>query len=104
MSTSNGESAHPHGPLELSDVLNVETNDGLSLAFEVVGILEDPQAGASYAVLRHEAADEDEDAYIVTDMNGNLLSEQELAEEIIGDFLAFAEDENEGERRNGETG
>jgi|SRR5579883_1861453 len=100
MSTPNGESAHPHGPLELSDVLNVETNDGTSRAFEVVGILEDPQAGTSYAVLRHEAEDDEE--YIVTDLEGNLLPEQELAEEIIDDFLAFAQDESEGGGRNGE--
>ncbi len=98
MSTPNGESAHPHGPLELSDVLNVETNDGTSRAFEVVGILEDPQAGTSYAVLRHEAEDDEE--YIVTDLEGR-LAQQELAEEIIDDFLAFAEEESEGGGRNG---
>ena len=54
MPSSNGESGMPHTPLELKEALNIETKDGASLRFEVVGILEDPQARVSYAVLVHE--------------------------------------------------
>ena len=102
MSTQNGESDQPRTPLELSDVLNIETNDGASRAFEVVGILEDPEDGVSYAVLRHEAADEEEDEFIVTDVQGNLLQEEQLAQEILDDFLAFAEEDGERGAHNGE--
>jgi hypothetical protein len=102
MSTENGESEQPHAPLELSDVLNIETNDGASRSFEVVGILEDPDDGASYAVLRHESADEEEDEFIVTDLQGNLLQEEQLAQDILDDFLAFAEEDGEHGAHNGE--
>ncbi len=37
--------------MELSEVLHVQTSDGASYDFEVVGILEDPEAATSYAVL-----------------------------------------------------
>ena len=104
MSTSNGGSEEPHVPLELSDVLSIETNEGSMLAFEVVGILEDPQDGASYAVLRHESTNDDGDEFIVTDLEGNLLKEERLAQEILDDFLAFAEDEDDNRSaHNGET-
>jgi hypothetical protein len=102
MSTQNGEGEQPRAPLELSDVLNIETNDGASRSFEVVGILEDPDDGASYAVLRHEAADEEEDEFIVTDAQGNLLQEEQLAQEILDDFLSFAEEDGERGANNGE--
>jgi hypothetical protein len=102
MSTQNGENDQPREALELSDVLNIETNDGASRSFEVVGILEDPKDGASYAVLRHEAADEEEDEFIVTDVQGNLLQEDELAQEILDDFLTFAEEDAERGAHNGE--
>jgi hypothetical protein len=104
MSSPNGGNERPHGPLELSDVLSIETNEGSLLAFEVVCILEDPKDGASYAVLRHEAADEEGDEFIVTDLEGKLLEEDRLAQEILDDFLAFAEDEEDTRSaHNGET-
>jgi len=94
MSHSNGEK--PHGPLELSEVLTIETSDGQTLSFEVVGILEDPAEGTTYAVLRHETSDADgEDEFIVTDVDGNLLDDDRLAQEILDDFLAAAQDEDD---------
>jgi hypothetical protein len=102
MSTPNGGTEKRKTPLELSDVLSVEMHDGAALSFEVVGILEDPENGASYAVLHHEAADDEEDEFIVTDLDGKLLEEDALAQEILDDFLAFADDEDGGSR-NGET-
>ena len=90
MPTTNGET--PSGPLELSEVLYIETKDGAELPFEVVGILEDPDDGKSYAVLMHEPHDEGEGEFIVTDLEGNLIEDEELAQEILDEFLVFAEE------------
>jgi hypothetical protein len=90
MSSENGEK--PSGPLELSEVLYIETKDGAELPFEVVGILEDPEAQTSYAVLLHEAHDESEGEFIVTDLEGNLIDDDALAQEILDEFLVFAEE------------
>jgi uncharacterized protein YrzB (UPF0473 family) len=91
MSSNNGETKS--GPLELSEVLYIETKDGGELPFEVVGILEDPDDGKSYAVLMHEPKDEEaETEFIVTDLEGNLLENDELAQEILDEFLVFAEE------------
>jgi len=95
MSSNNGETKN--GPLELSELLYIETKDGGQMPFEVVGILEDPDDGTSYAVLMHEPA-EGEDAeseFIVTDLSGNLLEDDELAQEILDEFLVFAEEAGE---------
>jgi uncharacterized protein YrzB (UPF0473 family) len=91
MSSNNGETKS--GPLELSEVLYIETKDGGDLPFEVVGILEDPDDGKSYAVLMHEPQDEEaETEFIVTDLDGNLLDNDDLAQEILDEFLVFAEE------------
>ena len=93
MSSNNGETKS--GPLELSEVLYIETKDGTELPFEVVGILEDPDDGSSYAVLMHEPKDENEESeseFIVTDLDGNLLEDEDLAQEILDEFLVFAEE------------
>ena len=91
MSSNNGETKS--GPLELSEVLYIETKDGDELPFEVVGILEDPDDGTSYAVLMHEPKDEEaESEFIVTDLEGNLLDDDTLAQEILDEFLVFAEE------------
>jgi uncharacterized protein YrzB (UPF0473 family) len=94
MSSNNGETKS--GPLELSEVLYIETKDGGELPFEVVGILEDPDDGTSYAVLMHEPKDDDaESEFIVTDLEGNLLEDETLAQEILDEFLVFAEEAGE---------
>lgn len=91
MSSNNGEAKS--GPLELSEVLYIETKGGGELPFEVVGILEDPDDGTSYAVLMHEPKDDEaESEFIVTDLDGNLLEDDELAQEILDEFLVFAEE------------
>ena len=104
MATSNGGTSESHDPLELSDVLNIETREGASFPFEVVGILEDPEESVSYAVLRHESDEAVGESFIVTDMNGNLLADETLAQEILDDFLAFAdEDDEQHGAHNGEA-
>ena len=73
-------------------MLVIETNDGQSLEFEVVGLVEDDENNA-YAVCYSEKADE----FVVTDDAGNLLSNDELAQEILDDFFVLAEESNDGQ-------
>jgi hypothetical protein len=68
-------------------VLVIETNDGQSLEFEVVGLVEDDENNA-YAVCYSEGADE----FVVTDNVGSLLDDDELAQEILDDFFVLAEE------------
>ena len=56
--------------------------------FEVVGIVEDAESTTQYAVCYSENADE----FIVTDAVGELLDDDALAQEILGDFLDQAAD------------
>ncbi|HEY6327342.1 MAG TPA: hypothetical protein VIW73_12600 [Candidatus Cybelea sp.] len=81
--------------MELSDVLHVKTSDGAAYDFEVVGIVEDPDAAASYAVLWHEGTGNGEGQFIVTDSAGNILEDEELAQHVLDEFLDYAEEENE---------
>ncbi len=74
-------------PLELRDVLVIETNDGQQLEFEVVGLVEDDENN-SYAVCYSEKADE----FVVTNATGGLLENDELAQEILDDFFVLAEE------------
>jgi len=59
--------------------------------FEVVGIVEDAESAAQYAVCYSERADE----FIVTNKIGELLEDETLAQEILGDFLDQAADTEE---------
>jgi hypothetical protein len=93
--------AAEHGPLELRETLYIETKDGSELPFEVVGMLEDPDNSATYAVLMHEGEDEDEREFIVTDINGDLLTDDGLAQEILDEFLLFAEEAGEDDESLG---
>ncbi len=68
-------------------MLVIETNDGKSLEFEVVGLVEDDENNA-YAVCYSEGADE----FVVTDNVGTLLDDDELAQEILDDFFVLAEE------------
>lgn len=96
MPSSNGESAMPQAPLELKEVIHIETNEGEELAFEVVGIMEDPQESTSYAVLLHEPEGDGEEQFIVTDLAGNLLENDGLAQEILDDFLTYVHEGDDG--------
>ncbi len=105
MGSNNGESGsqehvheHDHeGPLELREVLMIATHDGKELPFEVVGTLEDPDDGSTYAVLMFEDEASDEQEFIVTDMDGHMLEDESLAQDILDEFLLFAEEAGEGE-------
>lgn len=88
--------------MELSEVLHIQTSDGASYDFEVVGIVEDPDAEASYAVLRHQGTDNGEEHFIVTDSAGNILQDEDLAQQVLDEFLDFAEEEHGGAEPSGE--
>lgn len=88
--STNGEGQSQ--PLELRDVLVIQTTDEKQLEFEVVGLVEDEENNA-YAVLYCEPADE----FVVTDAKGNLLDDDDLAQEILDDFFVLAEESGEGE-------
>ena len=80
------------GPLELRETLYIQTKEGAELSFEVVGVLEDADNSTAYAVLMHEGEDEDEREFIVTDLDGDLLEDEALAQEVLDEFLLFAEE------------
>ncbi|GAC1403009.1 MAG: hypothetical protein NVSMB64_03820 [Candidatus Velthaea sp.] len=84
---SNGSGLQGNAPLELRDVLVIETTDGNRLEFEVVGLVEDDENNA-FAVCYSEKADE----FVVTDAAGTLLDNDELAQEILDDFFVLAEE------------
>ena len=82
----------PAGALELGDPLSIETADGRTIEFDVVGLVEDDD-GKAFAVCYSEDGDE----FIVTDPNGALLEDAELAQEILDEFLAQADESTEEE-------
>jgi hypothetical protein len=61
--------------------------DGTALRFEVVGLVEDDE-GNAYAVCYNDTNDE----FVVTDQFGELLDDEELAQEILDDFFVLAEE------------
>jgi len=74
--------------LELQDVLVIKTTEGdKELEFEVVGLVEDDEHN-TFAVLYCQPEDE----FVVTDAEGNLLEDEELAQEILDDFFVLAEE------------
>ena len=68
--------------------MHIETTDGKEFDFQVVGIIEDDETNGEYAVAFSEEADE----FIVMDAEGKLLEDDELAQEILEQFLVFAEE------------
>jgi hypothetical protein len=84
--STNGESGQQQA-LELRDVLVIQTTDDKQLEFEVVGLVEDEENN-QYAVLYCEQEDE----FVVSDAKGNLLEDDELAQEILDDFFVLAEE------------
>jgi hypothetical protein len=62
-------------------------DDGSTLRFEVVGLVEDDENNA-FAVCYNEGSDQ----FVVTDAFGELLENDELAQEILDDFFVLAEE------------
>lgn len=61
------------------------------LEFEVVGIVADVEAADQFAVCYCESSDE----FVVSDSVGTLLDDERLAQEILNDFLAHADESQE---------
>ncbi|MGR4064361.1 MAG: hypothetical protein ACLQPV_02825 [Vulcanimicrobiaceae bacterium] len=99
MSSINGG---PSKPLELGEKLFIQVPDGDKLEYEVVGVLDDEEGGESYAVLMNEGEakpdaagtsdDEDDRSFVVTDLQGNIIESDDLAQEILDDFILFQEE------------
>jgi hypothetical protein len=83
---NNGEGT-AEGKVELRDTLVIETTDGQKHEYEIVGLVEDDEKNG-FAV----AYCEKDDQFIVTDDNGKLLENDELAQEILEDFFVLAEE------------
>ncbi|HEY9084503.1 MAG TPA: hypothetical protein VIN40_00975 [Candidatus Tyrphobacter sp.] len=81
-------------PLDLEDSLVVKTPGGEEVSYTVVALLEDEENGSSYAVLLNEPED-GEESFIVTDPFGNLLADDALAQQVLDDYLAYAEESSE---------
>ncbi len=58
-----------------------------------MSLVSDPETDKVYGVAYSEASDN----FIVTDDVGNMIDDQELADEIIRDFETFAEESAEEE-------
>jgi hypothetical protein len=84
---TNGSGSGEKHPLDLKDVLELHMQDGTALHFEVVGLVEDDE-GNAYAVCYNEQNDE----FVVTDQFGELLDDEDLAQEILDDFFVLAEE------------
>ncbi len=84
--STNGESGQQQA-LELRDVLVIQTTDDKQLEFEVVGLVEDEE-NTQYAVLYCEQEDE----FVVSDVKGEMLDDDDLAQEILDDFFVLAEE------------
>jgi hypothetical protein len=78
--------------MQLGDSLSLETADGQQIDFEVVGLVEDEEHHG-FAVCYSEGADQ----FIVTDPAGALLEDAELAQEILDEFLAQADESEDDE-------
>ncbi|MGA8533788.1 MAG: hypothetical protein WB615_06750 [Candidatus Tumulicola sp.] len=93
MRSSNGQT--PNAPLEVGEVVQWQMEDGSTLEYEVRAILEDGENQASYAILERdlESGDSGDDAeVIVTDLEGNLIEDEELAQDVLDNYLIFDEE------------
>jgi len=82
-------------PLELHCVVVMEDEDGNRLDFEVVGIVEEEINGTcepTYAVCYNE----DDETFLVTDIHGNPIEEEEIIDLIMEDYknLSPADEED----------
>ncbi len=56
-------------------------------------MVEDAESSETYAIVYNEP----DDRFIVTDAFGKMLTDEAIAQEILDDFLVFAEESNEGQ-------
>lgn len=90
---------HTAQHIELGDTIVVAApaqgeTQARELEFEVVGIVADAHDNDEFAVCYCESIDE----FMVADAFGKLLPDESLAQEILNDFLAHADDSQESGR------
>lgn len=90
MTASNGQG--PAAPLDVGEVLQLRMEDGSTLEYEVRAIFEDGDAHASYAVLERPAEDDGEREVIVTDLDGNLIEDDDLVRDVLENYDIFSEE------------
>jgi len=90
MPATNGEGSA--GPLDVGEVLQMRLQDGSTLEYKVSAIFEDGETHAAYAVLEATAGNAEEGDVIVTDLQGSLIEDQDLAQEVLENYLVFAEE------------
>jgi hypothetical protein len=93
-------SQHTATRVELGDTIVVAARIGeqpdapmRELEFDVVALIGEDENEAQYAVCYCEAVDE----FMVIDMFGRLLADEQLAQEVLNGFLEHADDEHSGE-------
>ncbi len=89
MTASNGQG--PAAPLDVGEVLQLQMEDGATLEYEVRAIFEDGEAHVSYAVLEREP-EEGEREVIVTDLDGNLIEDDDLVRDVLENYDIFSEE------------
>lgn len=95
MTASDGQG--PATPLDVGEVLQLRTEDGSTFEYEVRAIFEDSEAHVSYAVLeRSGEGDRDDDReVIVTDLEGNLIEDDDLVRDVLDNYDIFSEEAGE---------
>lgn len=94
MTASNGHG--PTGPLEVGEVLQLRMEDESTLEYEVRAIFEDAETHASYAVLERETGDDGEREVIVTDLDGNLIEDDDQVRDVLDNYDIFNEEAGGG--------
>ncbi len=74
--------------VDLHETIVVETTDGRRLEFEVVGLVDDPETRRQFAI----GYSEEEDEFVVLDSLGNLLPDEDLAQDVLDSFLLLTEE------------
>lgn len=95
MSSSNGD--RTVGPLDVGETLQLQLEDGSTHEFEVRAILEDAETHESFAVLERETDGDAEDEVIVTDLEGNLVEDEDQVQDVLDNYFIFAEEAGDPE-------
>lgn len=91
MTASNGQG--PASPLDVGELLQLRMEDGSTLEYEVRAIFEDNEAHVSYAVLEREGEDAGgEREVIVTDLDGNLIEDDDVVRDVLDNYDIFSEE------------
>lgn len=85
----------PRAPLDLRDTVFLSTQKGDEIEFSVVALLEDERSKQTFAVLLNDP-DDGEERFIVTDAYGALIENDDLAQQVLDDYLQYDASEESG--------